>query len=130
MTFAISGRRRPKRSASMPKMIAPTGRKSSVAVNVLTIWRFGTPKCAASTSSMKTTTKKSKASRVQPRKPAMTAWRDLLDGMMGQHCKLRGLHNGRCSPEWESHLVQAPRGADVSSHDAEERHARAGKRRP
>src|SRR5438093_9716756 len=76
MTLAISGIRRPYRSARMPKTTAPTGRNSSVAVRVLTMWRLGTPNCAARTSSRNTTTKKSNASRVQPRKPARTACRE------------------------------------------------------
>src|SRR2546425_8945106 len=76
--------RRPYRSARIPKITAPTGRNSSVAVNVLTIWRFGTPNCAANTSSRNTTTKKSNASRVQPRNPARTACRedDFMSGRL------------------------------------------------
>ena len=73
MTFAISGRRRPYRSASKPKITAPTGRNTSVIVSVKMICFFGTWKCAERTSSRKTTTKKSNASSVQPRKPAVTA---------------------------------------------------------
>src|SRR5436305_9591765 len=77
MTFAISGMRRPKRSASIPKMIAPTGRNTSVAKSVKMIRDFDTLNSAASLSNRKTITKKSKASSVQPRKPAATAWREL-----------------------------------------------------
>src|ERR1700676_3209267 len=51
------------------------GRIASVAVSVRTMSFLGTPNCCARVSIRKTTTKKSKASRVQPRKPAITAWR-------------------------------------------------------
>src|SRR5258708_10463935 len=60
----------------MPKMMAPTGRKRSVAVNVLTMWAFDTPNCFERASKRKTTTKKSKASSVQPRNPAKRACRE------------------------------------------------------
>src|SRR3954452_23525141 len=73
MTLATSGVRRPKRSASMPKMSAPTGRKASVAVVAQSKADFSTRNCAARMSYRKMTTKKSKASRVQPRNPAVTA---------------------------------------------------------
>src|ERR1700685_1631243 len=75
MTLHISGMRRPKRSAISPNKMAPTGRIASVAVIVRTMSFFGTPKCCASVSIKNTTTKKSKASIVQPRNPARTAGR-------------------------------------------------------
>src|SRR5579875_381936 len=57
----------------MPNISAPTGRMASVAVTLRTMSRLGTWKCAARVSKRKTTTKKSKASSVQPRKPAAMA---------------------------------------------------------
>src|SRR5581483_1751668 len=54
-------------------MSAPTGRVASVAVSVHTIAALVTWNCAARMSTRKTTTKKSEASSVQPRKPAVTA---------------------------------------------------------
>src|SRR5271166_254500 len=54
----------------MPKISAPTGRMANVPVTDSTICALLTWKCAASVSNRKMTTKKSKASSVQPRKPA------------------------------------------------------------
>ena len=76
ITFAMSGRRRPKRSASRPKISAPTGRMSNVQESVATIFALETWKSAARESKRKTTTKKSNASRVQPRKLAATALKE------------------------------------------------------
>src|SRR5580704_1151444 len=73
MTLAIKGMRRPKRSESRPKITAPTGRSASVAKVVAMMAFLGTLNWWASVSYRKTMTKKSKASRVQPRKPARTA---------------------------------------------------------
>src|ERR1700739_3077642 len=66
--------RRPKRSASSPKIKAPTGRSASVAVVVKTMAFLETPKWCESVSKRNTITKKSKASSVQPRNPASKAW--------------------------------------------------------
>src|SRR5260370_15859947 len=74
MTLAISGIRRPKRSASTPNSNAPTGRSASVAVVVKIMAFLETLNSRASVSYKKTITKKSNASSVQPRKPARTAW--------------------------------------------------------
>src|SRR5580692_5154348 len=73
MTLAIKGMRRPNRSESRPKITAPTGRNASVAKVVAMMAFLGTLNWWASVSYRKTMTKKSKASRVQPRKPARTA---------------------------------------------------------
>ncbi len=73
MTFAISGLRRPKRSDSNPKITAPIGRMASVAVVVKMISLLDTPNWWESVSYMNTTTKKSNASSVHPKKPARTA---------------------------------------------------------
>src|SRR4029077_11104697 len=72
-TLAIRGLRRPYRSASNPNTTAPTGRIARVAVMVHTIALFVTWNWAASVSTRKTSTKKSNASRVQPKKLAVTA---------------------------------------------------------
>src|SRR5215212_10413997 len=127
MTFAISGPRRPKRSASMPKISAPIGRKASVAVSVKMMSFFGTLNAAERWSSRKTTTKKSKASRVQPRNPARTAWREEEACMCGEDT-IHATHEQR-SPRRESRLLQAPGGAHVPADHPEERHARALQRR-
>src|SRR5208283_4067413 len=74
MTLAISGTRRPKRSASTPNSNAPTGRSASVAVVVKMMAFLETLNSRASVSYKKTITKKSNASSIQPRKPARTAW--------------------------------------------------------
>src|ERR1700730_18709018 len=71
-TFAISGLRRPYRSASRPKTTAPTGRMARVAVMVHTIALFVTLKCTARVSTKKTRTKKSNATKVQPKKLGVT----------------------------------------------------------
>ena len=76
----MSGSRRPNRSARSPKTTAPIGRKASVAVIVQMISFFGTPKCSARVSTMKTTTKKSNASMVHPRNPAATACQRSREG--------------------------------------------------
>src|SRR5207237_9402029 len=73
MMLAMSGFLRPYLSASIPKSKAPKGRMARVAVMLHTIALFCTPKCWARTSTIKTTTKKSKASSVHPRYAAVTA---------------------------------------------------------
>jgi hypothetical protein len=75
MTFSISGTRRPKRSAMMPNRTAPTGRIASVAVSASAICGRVVPNDAATSSITRVRTKKSNASKVQPRKPAKTALR-------------------------------------------------------
>src|ERR1041385_8926797 len=69
----MSGFRRAPRSASRPKTMAPTGRMARVAVMVHTMALLVTWNWAARVSTRNTSTKKSKASRVQPRKLAVTA---------------------------------------------------------
>src|SRR5262249_11066059 len=60
---------------------------ASVAVIVHMMSFLGTPKCAARVSTRNTNTKKSKASRVQPKKPALTAWnRSVRDYMVAGGC--------------------------------------------
>ena len=65
--FAISVGRRPKRSASRPKMKAPSARSSSVSVIAQVIGVMSVPKEAATLRSTKIRMKKSNASSVQPR---------------------------------------------------------------
>src|ERR1700734_2733731 len=72
-TQAIKGRRRPKRSAKEPSTSAPTGRIARVMVMVQTMSPLRTWKLLARTSTRKTRTKKSKASRIQPKIPEETA---------------------------------------------------------
>src|SRR5271169_6297160 len=55
-------------------MRAPTGRMASVTSTDATTFALLTWKSAASLSNRNTTTKKSKASSVQPRNDAVTAW--------------------------------------------------------
>src|SRR6266699_3771905 len=111
----------------MPKITAPTGRKRSVAVSVLTMLRFGTPNCAASTSSRKTTTKKSNASSVQPRNPARTAWREedfIGAAIVIEQCNatIRMTHeHGRSARK--PRLLQAARCSHLLQLDEEDRHA-------
>src|ERR1039458_10109876 len=73
-TQATRGRRRPKRSASEPKISAPTGRIARAIEMVQTMALFSTWKLAASVSTRRITTKKSKASNTHPRIPAETAY--------------------------------------------------------
>src|SRR5215471_15804863 len=75
MTFNISGNRRPYRSAMRPKMIAPIGRVISARPTVQAMSARDRPNAVATSCTMKVRTKKSKASSVQPRKPASTALR-------------------------------------------------------
>ena len=70
MMSIISGVRRPKRSARIPKMSAPTGRSINVSVMVNAIAGRATLKSFAIRSVTNVTRKKSKASSVQPRKLA------------------------------------------------------------
>jgi len=56
-----------------PKIRAPTGRKASVMLRVAAIFASLVPNSLPMAVSVKTTRKKSKASRVQPRKLASTA---------------------------------------------------------
>src|SRR5262245_4584263 len=75
MTFNISGSRRPCRSAMRPKMIAPIGLVMSASPTVQAMSARERPNAVATSWIMKVRTKKSKASSVQPRKPASTAFR-------------------------------------------------------
>src|SRR5215831_11960510 len=75
MTFNISGNRRPYRSAMRPKTIAPIGRVISARPTVQAMSARDRPNAVATSCTMKVRTKKSKASSVQPRKPASTALR-------------------------------------------------------
>src|SRR2546421_2324172 len=70
MMSIIRGVRRPKRSARIPKMSAPTGRSINVSVMVNAIAGRATLKSFAIRSVTNVTRKKSKASSVQPRKLA------------------------------------------------------------
>src|SRR5438132_6903956 len=115
--------RRPYRSASIPKMIAPTGRKISVAVRVATMWPLVTANCLARTSSRKTTTKKSNASSVQPRKPARTAWREA--GFIGASIVQSTFQHGSGFTAGKSRRFQAARRVGVSQLDAQDGHADA-----
>src|SRR6185437_8881669 len=72
-TQSIKGRLRPNLSANAPKNNAPTGRIARVNVRVYTTSAFDTWNLAASVSNRNTTTKKSKASSTQPRRPEVTA---------------------------------------------------------
>src|SRR5579872_5844488 len=83
MISAINGTRLPKRSASMPKMIAPTGRIASVTVMVSATIATVCLKSSAIWETTKLTIKKSKASSVQPRKLARNVlrWLRLRDRM-------------------------------------------------
>ena len=71
--FAMNGLRRPNRSASTPNSSAPNGRMARVAVIVQMIAPFETWKWTARVSTRKTSTKKSNASSVHPKKLAITA---------------------------------------------------------
>jgi hypothetical protein len=71
----IKGSRRPQRSAMMPKMTAPIGRVASATVSASAISGRLRPNDRAISSMTSVRMKKSKASSVQPRKPAMTALR-------------------------------------------------------
>src|SRR5580765_5576721 len=75
MTFSISGRRRPYRSAMRPKTIAPIGRVMSARPTVHAMSERERPKAVATSWMTKVRTKKSNASSVQPRNPARTALR-------------------------------------------------------
>src|SRR2546428_163935 len=71
----MSGIRRPKRSAIMPKTMAPIGRIASVIVIAKAICGRVFPKACATSPRMSVRMKKSNASSVQPRNPASTALR-------------------------------------------------------
>src|ERR1035437_5604719 len=71
----MSGMRRPYRSASSPKINAPTGRKAKVTPRVTAISASDLWNSRPMAVRHITNRKKSKASRVQPRKPASTAAR-------------------------------------------------------
>ena len=73
--LAISGPRRPKRSASMPKISAPSGRNISVIVTAASTPGIVMLKSLAMRDTTNVTRKKSNASRHQPRNDAMKARR-------------------------------------------------------
>src|SRR5438270_2769988 len=75
MTSSISGKRRPKRSASSPKITAPTGLIARLAVRARAISARERLKSRATSVRTNVSTKKSKASRVQPKNPASKALR-------------------------------------------------------
>src|SRR5947209_14510186 len=75
MMSIISGVRRPKRSARIPKRSAPTGRNINVSVMVNAMAERATLKSFAIRSVTNVRMKKSKASSVQPRKLARKALR-------------------------------------------------------
>ena len=71
--FAMRAMRRPWRSASRPKINAPMGRVTRLAVMVRATAGIERPNSFEIAETVKTRTKKSNASKVQPRNPAMTA---------------------------------------------------------
>src|ERR1700722_15776665 len=73
--LAINTGRRPKRSARSPTKKAPTGRVARVAGVVNAIAGIDLPNSLATAGRTNTSTKKSNASKVQPRNPAATAFR-------------------------------------------------------
>src|SRR5215472_15770653 len=71
--LTINGMRRPKRSASKPKTIAPIHLVARVAAMVSAMSACVLPNSLPMCSKAKVRTKKSNASKVQPRNPARTA---------------------------------------------------------
>src|SRR5579859_2101161 len=84
----MRGLRLPKRSANAPKMSAPIGRIARVAVMVHTMADFSTLNLAARLSTRNMTTKKSKASRIQPRMPEAAAYFQRAASEAGRGCGL------------------------------------------
>src|SRR5437899_1978077 len=85
-----------------------------------------TPKFFARVSSRNTTTKKSKASSVQPRNPARRACVLPLRCCMKGDCTIR--ENGHRRTAGKPGLVQATRGSYLPHHGEKDGNARRGKR--
>src|SRR5581483_2535984 len=84
-------------------MTAPTGRIASVAVIVKTSSDLVTPNSLASVSTRNTTTKKSNASSIQPKKPAVTACQWRVDCAVGLRTGFCSVIRGISKRELEEH---------------------------